>query len=204
AYEDRDLFWKNLIAQMNLLATSLTLATFASRFIFPQLSLEGRRFWVVGMAPMEREKILFGKLALSFATSLLISETLILISSVMLRTPLALAVLHAVSLFGICLGLSGLAVGLGAVYPNFAEDNPSKIVSGFGGTLNLVLSLMVVLCVLGAQAVPCFNYLGRSALSAEQFRTVIVVAMAGIAAVSLLACLLPMSMAVKAVQRLEI
>ena len=204
AYEDRDLFWKNLIAQMNLLATSLTLATFASRFIFPQLSLEGRRFWVVGMAPMEREKILFGKMALSFLCTLLISETLIAVSSVMLRTPLALAVLHAVSLFGICLGLSGLSVGLGAIYPNFAEDNPSKIVSGFGGTLNLVLSLIFVLLVLAAQAIPCFYYFGRWALTGAQFRTIIVVAMAAIAAVSLAACLVPMSMALRAVRRLEI
>jgi ABC-2 type transport system permease protein len=204
AYEDRDLFWKNLIAQMNLLATSLTLATFASRFIFPQLSLEGRRFWIIGMAPMEREKILFGKMALSFLCTLLISETLILISSVMLRTPLALSVLHAVSLFGICLGLSGLSVGLGAIYPNFSEDNPSKIVSGFGGTLNLVLSLIFVLVVLASQAIPCFYYFGRWALTGGEFRTVIVGSMAVIAAVSLAACLVPMSMALRSVRRLEI
>src|ERR1043166_1640728 len=44
AYEDREIFWKNLIAQMNLLATSLILATLASRLFYPQLSLEGRRF----------------------------------------------------------------------------------------------------------------------------------------------------------------
>ena len=37
--------------------------------------------------------------------------------------------------------LSGLAVGLGALFPNFKEDNPSKIVSGFGGTLCLVVQL---------------------------------------------------------------
>jgi ABC-2 type transport system permease protein len=204
AYEDRDFFWKNLIAQMNLLATSLTLATFASRFIFPQLSLEGRRFWVVGMAPMEREKILFGKLALSFLSTLLISETLIGISSFMLRTPLALATLHAVALFGICLGLSGLSVGLGAVYPNFAEDNPSKIVSGFGGTLNLVLSLIFVLLVLAAQAIPCFYYFGRWALTGAQFRGVIVGCMAGIAVLSLVACLAPMTLALRRVRQLEI
>jgi len=204
AYEERDIFWKNLIAQMNLLATSLTLATFASRFIFPQLSLEGRRFWVIGMAPMEREKILFGKLALSFTCSLLISEVLITLSSVMLKTPLTLAILHAVALFGICLGLSGLAVGLGALYPNFSEDNPSKIVSGFGGTLNLVLSLAFVLVVLGAQAVPCFYYFGRWALSGEQFRGIIVAAMCAIALVSLAACLVPMSLGLRAIKRLEI
>jgi ABC-2 type transport system permease protein len=204
AYEDRDIFWKNLIAQMNLLATSLTLATFASRFIFPQLSLEGRRFWVIGMAPMEREKILFGKLALSFACSLLISEALITLSSVMLKTPPALAILHAVSLFGICLGLSGLAVGLGALYPNFSEDNPSKIVSGFGGTLNLVLSLVFVIVVLGSQAVPCFYYYGRWELSGTQFRWVIVGSMTGIAFFSLAACLVPMSMGLRAIRRLEL
>jgi ABC-2 type transport system permease protein len=204
AYEDRDIFWKNLIAQMNLLATSLTLATFASRFIFPQLSLEGRRFWIIGMAPMERDKILFGKLALSFSCSLLISETLILLSSVMLRTPLTLAILHAVSLFGICLGLSGLAVGLGAIYPNFNEDNPSKIVSGFGGTLNLVLSLMFVLTVLAAQAIPCFFFFSRPYFTADQFRLVIVGSMIGIALFSLAACLIPMSMGLRAIKRLEI
>ncbi len=204
SYEERDVFWKNVIAQMNLLATSLTLATFASRFVYPQLSLEGRRFWVIGMAPMDRDTILFGKLALSFTCSLIISEVLITLSSWMLKTPPALAVLHAVTLFGVCLGLSGLSVGLGAVYPAFGEDNPSKIVSGFGGTLNLVLSLFFVVAVLAAQAVPCFLYYGGGAIGAGTFRWAIAGAMAAIAALAAVACLIPMSMGLRALRRLEI
>ncbi|MFN3484944.1 MAG: putative ABC transporter permease subunit, partial [Planctomycetota bacterium] len=145
---------------------------------------------------------LIGKLVLSFTCSLLISEFLIGISSVMLRTPVALAILHAVALFGICLGLSGLAVGLGALYPNFAEDNPSKIVSGFGGTLNLVLSLAFVLGVLAVQAVPCFFLLGR--WSGTEFRVMIVLAMGVIALLSLAACLGPMSLDLRALRRLEL
>jgi len=204
AYEERELYWKNLIGQMNLLATSLTLATFASRFIFPQLSLEGRRFWVIGMMPMAREEILYGKLALSFLATFVISEVLIGISSWMLRTPMELAMLHAVALLGICVGLSGLAVGLGALYPNFTEDNPSKIVSGFGGTLNLVLSLAFVMAVLVLQAVPCFLHFGRSYFTDGQFRFWIFAAMAGIVVVSLGACLVPMAFGLKAVRRLEV
>ena len=42
--------------------------------------------------------------------------------------------------------LCGLAVGLGALFPNFKEDNPSKIVSGFGGTLCLVASFFTSCC----------------------------------------------------------
>ncbi|HEV3027477.1 MAG TPA: hypothetical protein VG457_07875, partial [Planctomycetota bacterium] len=115
-----------------------------------------------------------------------------------------LAILHAVALFGICLGLSGLAVGLGAIYPNFTEDNPSKIVSGFGGTLNLVMSLIFVLAVLGAQAIPCIYYFTYRALSGDQFRWTIVGSMMGIATLSLIACLVPMAMGLKSIRNLEI
>ena len=41
--------------------------------------------------------------------------------------------------------LNGLATGLGVLYPNLKETNPSKIVSGFGGTLCLVLSSVYIL-----------------------------------------------------------
>ena len=41
--------------------------------------------------------------------------------------------------------LNGLAVGLGVLYPNLKETNPSKIVSGFGGTFCLVLSFLYIL-----------------------------------------------------------
>ena len=41
--------------------------------------------------------------------------------------------------------LNGLAVGLGVLYPNLKEANPGKIVSGFGGTLCLVLSFLYIL-----------------------------------------------------------
>jgi ABC-2 type transport system permease protein len=50
--------------------------------------------------------------------------------------------------------LSGLAVGLGALFPNFKEDNPSKIVSGFGGTLCLVISFLYISVFVALFALP--------------------------------------------------
>ncbi len=202
-YDDRNLFWKNLIAQLNLLATSLTLATFSTRFIFPQLSLEGRRFWVIGTAPMKRDHILFGKLALCFVITVGVSEVLIVISSVMLGTPFPMAVLHSVALLGICFGLSGLSVGLGSLYPDFTEDNPSKIVSGFGGTLNLVLSLSFVIVVLVLQAVPCFLFFGKGVLTAFEFRSWVLLALGGIAVVSLVTGLIPIQLGLKKIRSME-
>jgi len=41
--------------------------------------------------------------------------------------------------------LNGLAVGLGVLFPNLKENNPNKIVSGFGGTLCFVLSSIYII-----------------------------------------------------------
>ncbi len=54
----------------------------------------------------------------------------------------------------LCFGLSGLAVGLGALMPDLREEAPSKIAAGFGGTLNLVLSALFILVLVLLTAVP--------------------------------------------------
>ena len=79
-----------------------------------------------------------------------------------------------------------------------------QLTAGFTSTLNLVMSLVFVLAVLGMQAVPCFYYFTYRALSGEQFRWYIVASMTGIAVTSLLACLVPMSLGLKSIKQLEI
>ena len=58
----------------------------------------------------------------------------------------------------LCLGLSGISVGLGARLPNLRETDPSKIAAGFGGTLNLLVSLVFIFAIVTALAVPCHLY----------------------------------------------
>jgi ABC-2 type transport system permease protein len=47
-----------------------------------------------------------------------------------------------------------MAAGHWALFPNFREDNPSKIVSGFGGTLCLVGSFVYVTIFIALVAMP--------------------------------------------------
>jgi len=62
----------------------------------------------------------------------------------MLRMPWTQALYFTLVILVMSLTLNGLAMGLGVIYPNFKEDNPSKIVSGFGGTFCLVLSFLYI------------------------------------------------------------
>ena len=133
-------FWVNLVAYLNLTACSLNLATVTTRFVFPQFSLEGQRLWIVGMAPMGLARVVKTKYWLASALSLTITLTLITLSCYLLQMTWDRVALFGAVVTVMTFTLNGVAVGLGVLYPNLKEANPSKIVSGFGGTLCLVLS----------------------------------------------------------------
>jgi len=149
-------FWIHLVSFLNLGACSLNLATLTTRFVYPQFSLEGKRLWVVGMAPLGLVKVVKVKYWLANSTSLVVTLGLIAMSCYMLDMPLSRTLFFAAAIAVMTVTLTGLAVGLGALYPNFKEDNPSKIVSGFGGTFCLVLSFLYILgsVILLAAATP--------------------------------------------------
>lgn len=143
--------YRNWVVCLNIGACTLILASLTSRFVYPLVSLEGRRFWVLGLAPVTIRQIVWQKFWLSVITTSAFSIGLVVLSCIRLEVepiPFSLAV------YSICitnLALSGLAVGLGSLYPNFEESNPSRIVSGMGGTLNFLLSMGYIVLVIGAQ-----------------------------------------------------
>jgi ABC-2 type transport system permease protein len=138
-------FWVHLVSYLNLGACSLNLATLTTRFVYPQFSLEGKRLWIVGMAPLGLVRVVLVKYALASLASLAVTLGLTLLSCQMLRMPLERTLYFSAAVLVMTFALNGLAVGLGALYPNFKEDNPSKVVSGFGGSFCLVLSFLYIL-----------------------------------------------------------
>ena len=118
-------FWIHLISYMNLGACSLNLATLTTRFVFPQFSLEGKRLWIVGMAPLGLNKVIRIKYTLACLVSMAITGTLIFTSCRMLKMPAPQIAYFTLVIAFMTLTLNGLAMGLGVIYPNFKEDNPS-------------------------------------------------------------------------------
>ncbi len=152
--------WMTAVSFLNVGVTGLLLATFTTRFIYPLISLEGRRFWILGTLPIHRSSILLSKFFFATAMSLVPCSALILLSDVMLglhiTSPL-IAICHQVTCVALCLGLSGLAVGLGARFPNLREASAAKIAAGFGGTLTLVISVIYIAVVVLLTAVPTIS-----------------------------------------------
>ena len=141
-------FWINLVAFLNLGICALNLASVTTRFVFPQFSLEGRRLWIIGMAPMGMERVVKTKFWLASVMSLLVTVGLVTLSCYLLKMSWDRVAFFGAVITVMTFALNGLAIGLGVLYPNMKEANPNKIVSGFGGTLCFVLSSFYILASL--------------------------------------------------------
>ena len=161
--------WVNIVSFMNLSVVGLLMSTFTTRFVFPLVSLEGRRFWLLGLLPLKRESILWAKFLFSVGCLLIPCGMLILLSDWRLGIPPMLILQHQWTSLLLCLGLSGIGVGLGARLPVITEQSPSRIAAGFGGTLNLVVSTLFIVLVLSLATLPYHVYLARQAESAYPF-----------------------------------
>ncbi|MHC5033773.1 MAG: putative ABC transporter permease subunit, partial [Planctomycetota bacterium] len=200
--EDLPPHWRSLVSNLNLGATCLTLATLTSRFVFPQLSLEGRRIWVTGLLPMRRALIIWGKFFFAAVGTFVVSGGLIALSDVLIGLPPWTLAVHLVTVGCVCCGLNGLAVGLGALYPRPGTDNPSKIVSSFGGTLNLICSICFLALAL-APVVSVLHLHTLGALEGPEFGFWMATGLGTVVVLSAVACITPMVAGARAFARME-
>ena len=140
-YEAQAEEWRVIIAFLNIVSVSAVMCSLSSRFLYPQMSLEGHSFWILGMSPLPLRRVLRAKFALSFTVLGIIGITLALLSTSMLALDLRMRLVAVLLAVCVAAAVSGLATGLGAIFMDLRNRNPIAIVSGFGGTLNLVLGL---------------------------------------------------------------
>jgi ABC-2 type transport system permease protein len=202
--------WINMVSFLNLAVVGLILSTFTTRFIYPMISLEGQCFWILGLLPVERDTILWSKFWFASLGSWVPCAMLVLLSDMMLQVPLLVVAVHQLTCVLLCLGLASIAVGFGAMMPNFRETSPSKIAAGFGGTLNLVLSALYIMVVVVLTALPCHFYLlaGRGPWGAEfvnpqYLRMWLVIGTGAAVLVGTVATIVPLRRGLRAFRRLE-
>jgi len=146
--------WAVVLAFFNLAASCFILSILTTRFVYPMLSLEGRGFWAIGLAPIPRSRILWQKYILCVGLCQIVAQVLTLMSNRVLDLEPAYALLSHVTIGVMSFGLTSLSIGLGAILPNFVEDNPARIANGLGGTTNVILSLLYIAVSVSSLLVP--------------------------------------------------
>jgi len=149
-------WWATAVSVLNLVAISMAMATFTGRFVFPLPSMEGKRLWVLSLAPWSKRRILTGKFIFAVLVGVPISAVLVGLSSLFLEMTGGLIAFQILVAAAIGCGLVASALGIGTALANLDEDDPARLVAGFGGTLNLLLSLLYCGLLIGASCIPLF------------------------------------------------
>jgi ABC-2 type transport system permease protein len=192
--------WRHIITFLNVFSVSAVMCSLGARFMFPQLSLEGQGFWILGLSPTTMRRILLTKFTLAAVALVAVSVPLMVLSSSMLNAPAAAQLTSVVLVAAVSVATAGLSCGLGAVFVDLRQTNPAAIVSGFGGTLNLVCSLAYML----AGILPfglLFHLDVTGALPAAQRAVALGLAWAWLGGLTAVATVIPLRMGIRALER---
>lgn len=196
--------WQVILSFLNMGGTCFILSIFTTRFIYPLPSLEGKQFWIIGLAPVKRTRILWEKYVLGWLVSFVLAELLMVLSNLLLRVGTHIMILSTGTVFFVSVGLTSLALGLGALTPNFKEDNPARIANGLGGTVSVILSL-IYLAIVVALEVPIATRAIMEGIpwSGGLFSCTVCLCVAGLIVVNLVAIVLPMRLGLRHWRRIE-
>ncbi|TVR15137.1 MAG: hypothetical protein EA401_03245 [Planctomycetota bacterium] len=153
-FDDR---WRPVVGLLNLVAVAMALATFTGRFVFPLLAQEGKRMWILVLAPWPGTTIVTAKWLFAILAGLPISLILVSLSGTMLDLPGRLIALQGLVVCGIAMGCSASALGMGALFADQREDDAGKLAAGYGGTVNLLLSLILISLLIAGAAYAIFS-----------------------------------------------
>ncbi len=145
---------QNAIAFLNVGVAGAVLSALAVRFHFTAVSQEGRAFWVLHASPIGARRFLFAKFLMGWWPTVLLGEVLVVSTNAMLNVDPLYGWIAAGTIALLSVGVTGLAVGLGALYPDFKADNAARMASGPGAILFMVLSLTFTAAIIVVEAIP--------------------------------------------------
>jgi ABC-2 type transport system permease protein len=91
------------------------------------ISAEGRAFWLIRIAPVPSTQVLAAKFILAYAPFVLLGLPLLLVLLALQRSGPASVLQGAGLLLLLGLGVTGIALGLGAAFPKLDWDSPQRM-----------------------------------------------------------------------------
>ncbi len=154
--EQVSFFLINAVSFLNLGLAGFVVAAIAARFVFPAMSIEGRMMWLLRSSPLDIKTLFWAKYWVGTIPLLLVSIPLIVLTNIILdAVPLILGI-TTVAMIAITFAITALALGFGALYPNFETENTAEIPTSFGGLLFMMAAVSYLVGVVLMLAWPVY------------------------------------------------
>jgi ABC-2 type transport system permease protein len=187
------MFYRNLVAFMNLAISGFVLSALCVRFVFPSVSLEGRSLWITLSSPVSMRRFFVAKYLFSAAPLCLISFILSISTNYVLGVRGDMMVLFTGASLAMALALTGLSLGMGAVYPRFNFENEAQIPASAGGVASMIISLGYIVGMVVFLAAPVYRFFAYRMGSATLTSTDSLLSLAGAGIMSMLVAGIPLA-----------
>jgi ABC-2 type transport system permease protein len=137
-------FYVTLVSFLNLGLAGFVLASIAARFIFPAVSLEGRQMWLLRSSPLDLRALLWSKYWVGTIPLLVLALLLTGMTNVLLQVGPFMMILSLVTICALTLAIAALALGYGALYPQFETENAAQIPTSFGGLVFMMTTIALL------------------------------------------------------------
>jgi len=204
--EEVSFFLINLVSFLNLGLAGFVVAAIAARFVFPAMSLEGRMMWLLRSSPLDVKHLFWSKYWVGTVPLLMVALPLILVTNLILEVSPFIFMISTASMVLITFALTALALGFGALYPNFESDNAAEIPTSFGGLLFMMTAVTYLAGVILLEAWPVYAFLVsnlRGQPARNSLLLPLVLGIAGAATLTMLAVVLPLRAGVRRVRALD-
>jgi ABC-2 type transport system permease protein len=152
-------FFVTLVSFLNLGLSGFVLASIAARFIFPAVSLEGRQMWLLRSSPLDLKALLWSKYWVGTIPLLVLALILTGVTNLLLKASPFMMVVSLATICGLTLAISAMALGFGALYPQFETENAAQIPTSFGGLVFMMATIALLGAVIVVLARPVYGYL---------------------------------------------
>ena len=202
--EEVSFFLINVVSFLNLGLAGFVVAAIAARFVFPAMSIEGRMMWLLRSSPLDVRALFWSKYWFGTIPLLVVALPLIVITNVILEASPFILILTTVTMIGVTFAITALALGFGALYPNYETENVAEIPTSFGGLLFMMAAVIYLGGVVVLEAWPVYLYLG-SRLRGEATVGVIPLALgvSGAALLTVVATWAPLSAGVRRIRSVD-
>jgi len=143
-------FYVTLVSFLNLGLSGFVLASIAARFIFPAVSLEGRQMWLLRSSPLDLRALLWSKYWVGTVPLLVLAMLLTGLTDVLLEVSPFMMILSLATIFALTLAIAAMALGFGALYPQFETENAAQIPTSFGGLVYMMATIALLAGVIVA------------------------------------------------------
>ena len=176
--------FRNVLAFAVLGLVGFVMAALAARFLFTAVSMEGRAWWLVRSSPLTAKQYLWSKVLPGLVPMIIVGEILAIMSTWILGAGGFLMAVAAGTALIMSLGIAGIAVGMGAMFPDFKVDNAARAAAGPQGVLFMVVSLSLVFAVIAIEAYPVYIVLAsevkEQAITPNQWVSIVALFVAAI------------------------